>query len=110
MNIKDAVNSSLFVILFSQIANLIDTRNSNVSLTCGANGMCNPTFIVEDNGNIHPCDFYETDQYLLGNINEDSLETIKNNELVAHFINERKQTKKLKNSNIIIYEMVIAKE
>lgn len=37
---------------------------------CGANGYCTRQFVVEGNGNIYPCDFYCSDEWLLGNIND----------------------------------------
>ena len=33
-------------------------------------GHCSHQFVSESNGNIYPCDFYCTDEYLLGNITE----------------------------------------
>lgn len=43
---------------------------------CGMNGFCSRQFVCEGNGNIYPCDFYCTDEYLLGNINESSFDDI----------------------------------
>lgn len=43
---------------------------------CGMNGFCSRQFVCEGGGNIYPCDFYCTDEYLLGNINELSFEDI----------------------------------
>lgn len=43
---------------------------------CGMNGFCSRQFVCEGNGNIYPCDFYCTDEYLLGNINEKSFAEI----------------------------------
>lgn len=37
---------------------------------CGMMGHCSHQFVSESNGNIYPCDFYCTDEYLLGNITE----------------------------------------
>ncbi len=37
---------------------------------CGMTGFCSHQFVCESNGNIYPCDFYCTDEYLLGNIND----------------------------------------
>ncbi|MBQ7100471.1 MAG: radical SAM protein, partial [Clostridia bacterium] len=37
---------------------------------CGIKGHCSHQFVSEANGNIYPCDFYCTDEYLLGNILE----------------------------------------
>ena len=43
---------------------------------CGMNGFCSRQFVIESNGNVYPCDFYCLDEWLLGNINEDSFEQI----------------------------------
>ena len=44
--------------------------------SCGMSGNCTNQFVIEANGNVYPCDFYCLDEYLLGNINEDSIEKI----------------------------------
>lgn len=44
---------------------------------CGIEGHCSHQFVIEANGNVYPCDFYCTDEWLLGNINEcDFLELV----------------------------------
>lgn len=35
-------------------------------------GYCMHQFVAEGNGNIYPCDFYCTEEYLLGNINDEN--------------------------------------
>ncbi len=35
---------------------------------CGMMGACSHQFVVESNGNVYPCDFYCSDEWLLGNI------------------------------------------
>ena len=45
---------------------------------CGVCGHCMHQFVVEGNGNVYPCDFYCLDEWLLGNINSDELETMAN--------------------------------
>lgn len=37
---------------------------------CGMNGFCSTQFVVEGDGSVYPCDFYCTDEWYLGNINE----------------------------------------
>ena len=37
---------------------------------CGMNGHCTCYFVSEANGSVYPCDFYCTDEYCLGNVNE----------------------------------------
>lgn len=55
---------------------------------CGLAGHCTHQFVCEGNGNIYPCDFYCTDEWLLGNINEDSLEEMAKSEKATAFIKE----------------------
>lgn len=44
--------------------------------SCEQRGFCSPQMVVESDGSVYPCDFYTTDQYLLGNLTGDSLEMI----------------------------------
>ena len=55
---------------------------------CGLMGHCTHQFVAEGNGNIYPCDFYCTDEWLLGNINESSLESMAKGEKAKAFIME----------------------
>lgn len=53
---------------------------------CGMNGHCNAGFVVEANGNVYPCDFYATDEYLLGNVNRQSFFEIAKNPKMIEFL------------------------
>ncbi len=53
---------------------------------CGLMGHCTHQFVAEGNGNIYPCDFYCTDEWLLGNINENSLEEMAKGKTACDFI------------------------
>lgn len=55
---------------------------------CGIMGHCTHQFVAEANGNIYPCDFYCTDEYLLGNIKTDDLLTMVNSPTAKKFILE----------------------
>ena len=55
---------------------------------CGLAGHCTHQFVCEGNGNIYPCDFYCTDEWLLGNINEAELQTMASSEKATAFIKE----------------------
>ncbi|MBQ6600481.1 MAG: SPASM domain-containing protein, partial [Clostridia bacterium] len=55
---------------------------------CGLMGHCTHQFVAEGNGNIYPCDFYCTDEWLLGNINETSLEEMAKSKKAFEFIKE----------------------
>lgn len=41
--------------------------------SCGMAGVCSPQWVIEADGSTYPCDFYALDEWLLGNINRDSL-------------------------------------
>lgn len=55
---------------------------------CGMAGFCSHQFVSESNGNIYPCDFYCTDEYLLGNINEADFTLMSKSETAQRFIKE----------------------
>lgn len=55
---------------------------------CGMCGHCSHQFVCEGNGNIYPCDFYCTDEWCLGNINEYSFEALAGSSKAAKFIKE----------------------
>ena len=55
---------------------------------CGLMGHCTHQFVCEGNGNIYPCDFYCTDEWLLGNINSQSLEEMADGKTACEFIKE----------------------
>lgn len=53
---------------------------------CGMNGPCSTQFVVEGDGSVYPCDFYCTDEWLLGNINELSFEELYNSKKAVEFV------------------------
>lgn len=55
---------------------------------CGLGGHCTHQFVAEANGNIYPCDFYCTDEFLLGNINETTLKALAETKKAEDFIKE----------------------
>lgn len=55
---------------------------------CGMEGRCTQQFVAEGNGNIYPCDFFCTDEYLLGNINDADFETMAESETARRFLTE----------------------
>lgn len=55
---------------------------------CGILGYCAHQFVAESNGNIYPCDFYCTDDYLLGNIADSDFTAMASSETAASFIRE----------------------
>ena len=55
---------------------------------CGMNGTCSTQFVVEGDGSVYPCDFYCTDDWLLGNINELSFKQMYNSPKAVEFIKD----------------------
>lgn len=55
---------------------------------CGIKGHCSHQFVAEANGNIYPCDFYCTDAYFLGNIEQCDFEEMEKSETAKNFIRE----------------------
>lgn len=55
---------------------------------CGMNGVCSNQFVIEGDGSIYPCDFYCTDEWLLGNINDTSFEEAYNSKKAVEFIKD----------------------
>lgn len=55
---------------------------------CGLGGHCTHQLVVEGNGNVYPCDFYCTDEWLLGNIEETSLRDLANSKKATEFIRQ----------------------
>lgn len=55
---------------------------------CGLCGHCMHQFVCEGNGNIYPCDFYCTDEWLLGNINDSDFDTLAHSKKAEDFLRE----------------------
>ena len=53
---------------------------------CGMNGCCSAQFVVEGDGTVYPCDFYCTDEFELGNINEKSFLEMSKSATFLNFI------------------------
>ncbi len=83
--VKDFVRGEYVSI--RQFDNLVRLYLGDKAEQCGMCGHCTYQFVAEGNGNIYPCDFYCTDEWLLGNINEKDLEIMANSEKHRRFIN-----------------------
>lgn len=68
---------------FDDLFNLLLHQNCTA---CGFTGRCNIQLIVEANGNVYPCDFYALDEWMLGNIYTDSLQTLQTCENAKNFL------------------------
>ncbi len=55
---------------------------------CGLCGHCTHQLVVEGNGNLYPCDFFCTDEWLLGNIKNTSVEAALTGKKEEEFIRE----------------------
>jgi uncharacterized protein len=63
-------------------------RSGKNAEQCGMNGPCSTQFVVEGNGNVYPCDFYCTDEWLLGNINDNDFDELYNSKKSVQFLKE----------------------
>ena len=70
--------------------NIVHLYLGNPTEQCGICGHCMHQFVAEGNGNIYPCDFYCTDNWLLGNINSDKedFDTLAHSEKAIAFLRE----------------------
>ena len=66
--------------------NYISLVNGNNAEQCGMNGFCSNQFVVEGDGSVYPCDFYCTDEWLLGNINDLSFKEMYKSPKCVEFI------------------------
>ncbi len=56
--------------------------------TCSTAGNCGSYFVVEGDGSLYPCDFYVLDEWKMGKIGENSLESIATGEVATRFLKE----------------------
>ena len=54
--------------------NLLMLLHGQIPESCNMRGVCGKQWVIEADGSTYPCDFYALDEWLLGNINTDSLE------------------------------------
>ncbi|MDF2686798.1 MAG: anaerobic sulfatase maturase [Clostridia bacterium] len=55
---------------------------------CTLQGQCSCNIVIEANGNVYPCDFYVLDEYLLGNINEMTINDMLNGSSAKKFVSD----------------------
>ena len=55
---------------------LIRRCSGKRSEICGGDGICRYALTIESDGSVYPCDFYVSGEYRLGNVFEDSFESI----------------------------------
>ena len=80
---EDIINEKFIEIRnFMDYINVIKGYNPT---SCGMGGFCSLHTVVESNGDVYPCDFYCFDEWKLGNIKNNSLYDIRNNDLARKF-------------------------
>ncbi len=81
---EEALHGHLrYVRYFIGLMNLLCRQAPGV---CEMNGICSRQYVLEADGSIFPCDFYMTDEYLLGNYLTDSMEEIEKKRKDLQFI------------------------
>ncbi len=68
--------------LFDDLICLLADGSRNA---CGITGRCVPQLVVEADGSVYPCDFYALDEYCIGNLAKENVQTILRNSLIAEF-------------------------
>ena len=71
-----------------QFDNFVRLAHFERAEQCGMNGHCTHQFVIEADGAVYPCDFYCTDEYLLGNILEKDFFTLEHSPVAINFIKE----------------------
>ncbi len=68
--------------------NYVSLASGSNAEQCGMNGCCSTQFVVEGDGSVYPCDFYCTDEWYLGNINEASFKELYRSSKSVEFLKE----------------------
>ena len=69
-----------------QFENYVGILMGQYPESCEQRGVCSFQNIVEADGSVYPCDFYVLDEWRLGNLNEDTFETIHKRRLESGFV------------------------
>ena len=83
---KDMANGDYTSI--RQFDNFVRLAHFERAEQCGMNGYCTHQFVIESDGSVYPCDFYCTDEYLLGNISDKDFFTLEHSNKAVEFIKE----------------------
>lgn len=78
--------------LFDDLVNLLVDGSRNA---CGLTGQCMPQIVVEADGSVYPCDFYALDEYRVGNLAEEPVDTIYTKAAMAAFRSRPNEALKL---------------
>ncbi|OXT08447.1 anaerobic sulfatase maturase [Thermoanaerobacterium thermosaccharolyticum] len=71
--------------------------------SCDMKGYCSANVVIEADGSVYPCDFYVLDEWRMGNILNDDLQTILYSEKAIKFVEISKQIFKLCNQCEFFY-------
>lgn len=71
-----------------QFDNFVRLAKFELAEQCGMNGYCTHQYVVEGDGTVYPCDFYCTDDNVLGNIKETDFAKIEKSRKAIDFIKE----------------------
>jgi uncharacterized protein len=66
--------------------NLVAMAMGRPPESCAMAGRCGSYFAVEADGTVFPCDFYEVDEWSLGNVLDASFGSMRNSELARRFV------------------------
>lgn len=69
-----------------QLDNYVMLSHGSCAEQCGMNGCCSEQFVIEGDGSVYPCDFYCSDEWRLGNINEQSFLELRKSKKALDFI------------------------
>ena len=69
-----------------QFENYIGILMGQAPESCEQRGVCTVQHVVEADGSVYPCDFYVLDAYKLGNLNEDTLDSLHRTDIALNFI------------------------
>ncbi|MDE6967204.1 MAG: radical SAM protein, partial [Clostridia bacterium] len=69
-----------------QLDNFVRLYSGGMAEQCGMSGYCSRQFVIEGNGNVYPCDFYCTDEWLLGNINSTDFHSLLHSKKSVEFV------------------------
>ena len=69
-----------------QFENIMGMMLGLIPEACDQRGVCGKQYVIEADGSVYPCDFYVLDEYCLGNLVEDSFDTIDKRRQKLRFI------------------------
>ncbi len=81
---EDFVNGSYVSV--RQFDNFVRIAAGLVPECCGMGGSCNASLVVEADGGVYPCDFYVLDKWKMGNITQDSVQSLLSSQAARDFV------------------------